>query len=132
MAKKFTKVMSLLLAMVMVFSMLGVTAMAYENQVGDYLGYDSNGNAGGYVKESAKSIEDGKVTLSKTIEQTGENAFDITLQVTTTEDLEVIKKARDAAIVIVMDVSGSMQFAMDGGGFCSNSGCTTFTNGLLY
>ena len=52
MAKKFTKVMSLLLAMVMVFSMLGVTAMAYDgpNQVGDYLAYDSKGTSGEFRK----------------------------------------------------------------------------------
>ena len=125
MAKKLKKAAALLLALCMALS-LSVTAFAAEeteavvsNQVGDYLAYDSDGNSGAYTNVTLKTTEDGKVTLSKTIQQTGKDAFDITLHVTTTEDLEVIKKARDAAIVIVMDVSGSMQFAMDGGGFCA-------------
>lgn len=128
MAKKLKKAVALLLALCMALS-LSVTAFAAEeteagfaNQIGDYLSYDAEGNSGNYTNVTLKTTEDGKVTLSKTIEQTGKDAFDITLQVTTTEDLEVIKKARDAAIVIVMDVSGSMQFDMSGGGYCTKCG----------
>ena len=122
------KALALLLALLMSLSVVTVAAAeettepGYANQVGDYLAYDANGNSGAYVEESQKTTKDGKVTLSKTIEQTGKDSFDITLQVTTTEDLEVIKKARDAAIVIVMDVSGSMQFDMSGGGYCTKCG----------
>ena len=129
MAKKLQKLTAAFLTVVMCMTSFCTTAFAEEpagagfaNQVGDYLEYDSNGDSGDYTDVTLKTIEDGKVTLSKTIEQTGKDAFDITLQVTTTEDLEVIKKARDAAIVIVMDVSGSMQFDMSGGGYCTKCG----------
>ena len=110
MAKKFTKVMSLLLAMVMVFSMLGVTAMAYDgpNQVGDYLAYDSKGTSGDYTQESLKVIENDMVTLSKTIAQTGENAFDITLEVTTQQNLKDMVLDPNAALCLVFDISNSM------------------------
>jgi len=130
------RVLSLVLVLCMVIGMAPAVfaeEAAFANQVGKYQEYDNSGNATGtMLGESFKSIEDGRVTLDKSIEQTGKDAFDITLTVSTKENLEVIKRARDAAIVIVMDVSGSMQFAMDGGGFCSAAGCSSYTNGKYY
>ena len=50
-----------------------------------------------------------KVTLSKTIVQAeDENAFDVTIKVATTEDIENLSKSQDVAIVFVFDVSRSM------------------------
>ena len=56
----------------------------------------------------AETNED-NVTVSKTVRETGtENKFEITLQVTTREKLEEIPTSSDAAVVLVMDTSGSM------------------------
>ena len=56
----------------------------------------------------AETNED-NVTVSKTVRETGtENEFEITLQVTTREKLEEIPTSSDAAVVLVMDTSGSM------------------------
>ena len=56
----------------------------------------------------AETNED-NVTVSKTVRETGtENEFEITLKVTTREKLEEIPTSSDAAVVLVMDTSGSM------------------------
>lgn len=56
----------------------------------------------------SNSTNDG-VEVSKTIEETDlENYFDITLKVKTSTKIEEIKKAQDIAVVIVMDISNTM------------------------
>ena len=53
--------------------------------------------------------EDGSVTVSKTIAGTDlENVFDITLQVQTSTSIDEIKEEPDMAVVIVMDISNTM------------------------
>ncbi|MGG7142542.1 Cna B-type domain-containing protein [Clostridium nigeriense] len=57
-----------------------------------------------------------KVSTSKTIEGTNvENEFDITLKVTTEEELKNISISPDAVTVLVLDRSGSMREILDGG-----------------
>ncbi|MDV4150138.1 Cna B-type domain-containing protein [Clostridium sp. AL.422] len=54
-------------------------------------------------------VDSDKVTTSKTIVETGvENEFEITLQVTTEEDIKNISLSPDAATVLVLDRSTSM------------------------
>ena len=48
------------------------------------------------------------VTVEKTVAETGENQFNITLTVTTQERLQEIPATTDSAVVLVMDTSGSM------------------------
>ena len=62
------------------------------------------------VEPGGKNIvETDKVTTSKTIVETGvENEFEITLQVTTEEDIQNITISPDAATVLVLDRSTSM------------------------
>ena len=56
------------------------------------------------------SVADGRVQVSKTITPTDtENVFDITVQAVTTEDLKKVEISPDAAVVLVMDVSNSME-----------------------
>lgn len=55
------------------------------------------------------SLEEDGVEISKTITPTGsENVFDIDLQVKTTQDISEIYDTPDAAVVIVMDISNTM------------------------
>ncbi len=55
------------------------------------------------------TAHNGLVSASKTISPTDtENVFDITLNVTTTEDIKKLEVSPDAAVVLVMDVSNSM------------------------
>lgn len=58
---------------------------------------------------SSGSLEEDGVEISKTITPTGnENVFDIDLQVKTTRDISEIYGTPDAAVVIVMDISNTM------------------------
>ena len=57
----------------------------------------------------SKSSSDGAVSVSKTIAGTDlENVFDITLQVQTTQKIEEVYEEPDMAVVIVMDISNTM------------------------
>ena len=57
----------------------------------------------------SNSSADGAVTVSKTISGTDlENVFDITLQVQTSMDVQEIGREPDMAVVIVMDISNTM------------------------
>ena len=114
MAKNFKKGLSAILAALMCAGAMSTAALAAYDQTGEYVEYGKTGIATGEtLPESIKTIEDGKVTMSKSIEQTGDNAFDITLQVTTTEDLESSVFSPDAAMCLVFDVSNSMWFCKE-------------------
>ena len=68
---------------------------------GTKLYFDKNG--------TATTVDKAVVTLDKTIAATGtENEFDVTVEVTTTQSLEEVSQSADAAVVLVLDVSGSM------------------------
>ena len=57
----------------------------------------------------SNTSDDGTVSVSKTISGTDlENVFDITLQVQTNMDVEEVTKEPDMAVVIVMDISNTM------------------------
>ena len=57
----------------------------------------------------SNTSDDGSVSVSKTISGTDlENVFDITLQVQTNMDVEEVTKEPDMAVVIVMDISNTM------------------------
>ena len=56
-----------------------------------------------------KTSEDGTVTVSKTISGTDlENVFDITLRVQTNQNISEVANEPDMAVVIVMDISNTM------------------------
>lgn len=61
-----------------------------------------------------KTSDDGAVTVSKTATQVGENEFDITLKIQAKDGVETTTQAADAAVVLVMDVSGSMSQKISG------------------
>lgn len=92
-----------------------------ENSDGNTLYYDyENGSFASegstdFVKEN-NGGDTHHVEVSKTITRTGtENQFDINLQVQTTEAIETSTKQPDAAVVLVIDVSPSMEY-------CANCG----------
>lgn len=101
MAKKSKRVLSVLLTLVMILGLLPTSVFAYEqDQV------VSNG-----LEETSP---EGQVKYSKMIEQTGENAFNITLTVKTKEEIKEQTVSQDAAVVLVLDVSNSMKNEVNG------------------
>ena len=106
------KALALILTLIMVLGLMPAAMAATEptttpSQIGSY--YDKDGKLTGSSGPSQLSYEQDKVFVSKTIAQTGkENEFEITLEVKTTETIENVSSAPDAAVVLVLDVSGSM------------------------
>lgn len=97
MAKKNKRVLSILLTLVMILGLLPTSVLAVDEQVPAEVVY-----------EGGETIStDGLVTASKTIKHTGENNFEITLEVTT-KDQVTTTPAEDAHVVLVIDRSNSM------------------------
>ena len=110
------KALALILTLIMVLGLMPAAmaeeAPASQLQIGNYAHADDTDGTLGEPTEgisSEKTLEDGKVIISKTIAATEtENEFEITLEVKTTETIENVSSAPDAAVVLVLDVSGSM------------------------
>lgn len=116
MAKTKKRVLSLVLALVMALSLLPTVAFATD---ADIQAQEQIVNAGGkvYYDKDGKQHTSGTlgengivVEMSKTVEATGtENLFDVTLQVKTNQKLtEIPSSTPDAAVMLVLDVSNSM------------------------
>ena len=110
-AKKGKKVLAIILTLCMVLGLLPMSALASsKDQIGSYYELDQNGNmVGEGTATSVTTTDDGAVTLEKNIKPlAGENEFEITLKVTTTPQTKVVTTSPDAAVVITIDVSNSM------------------------
>lgn len=110
MAKKSKRVLSVLLTLIMILGLLPTSVFAYgQDQVLEdgYFTVSKDGVAT-EVQGEIGPVTDQGYTVSKTIHQTGENAFDITLEVETTQTV----KTSDAAVMLVIDVSNSMKSEM--------------------
>lgn len=110
MAKTSKRVWSVLLTLVMILGLLPTSAFAtYKEQVmkNGYFTVDASG-ASTKMPGEISSVTYQGYTVSKTINQTGENAFDITLEVKTSETVTT----SDAAVVLVLDTSASMDIHM--------------------
>lgn len=129
--------LALLMVLIIVLSMVPAAALAAaapddqnaKNQVvepGDVLYYDASGGIAG----EGNFV----VSASKTIEQLeNENEFEITLQVQTTVNVSELEVSPDAAVVLVIDISGSMSYCADcGAGKSSRGGGTDSPVGLTH
>ncbi len=97
------RVLALMLAVALVMSISSIGVIAVENA----------DNTVQIVEKGGANPQNGLnkdgVSVSKTIAATDkENYFDITLEVVTTNKVEEIYKAQDIAVVIVMDISNTM------------------------
>lgn len=92
-----------------------------------YYNLDYSGDKKNISDTSASYVVDqekGYVKTSKTITPTeNENEFEIKLEVTTTENFHELNLSDDAAVVLVLDCSGSMQWDLENGGYCNRDGC---------
>jgi len=114
------KVFAFLMAAVMLLSMGTAAAASNQDQIGKYYEVDDvKGTLPGTPSLTANTQQvygDGLVKINKTIAPTGtENLFDITLEVQTTQQIEHRELSPDAAVVLVLDTSGSMDNSMGEG-----------------
>ena len=100
--KKRHKILAILLTIMMV-------AIPTINTFASHLdGYKQVANLGGCNSNSSDGV-----TVCKTISESNlENYFDITLSVETTSKIEEITKAQDLAVVLVMDISNTMNYEL--------------------
>lgn len=134
--------LSLLMAMIMVISLIQISAFATgtnavteqaEKQIEGgttpvYYTYNTETGAFGTDTTTDALVQSpgGKVEISKTIAATGEeNLFDITLNVKTKQEITQSTASPDAAVVLVLDVSGSM-------GYCANCGSNDWNYSTHY
>ena len=81
-----------------------------ESQSNEKWFYDTTGNR---VTATQLGENNALVQVSKWAQSTGnENEFEVTLNVTTEEDLTTLSKSNHAAVLLVLDYSGSMEYAM--------------------
>lgn len=106
------KIAGLILALMMLVSMLpaALAEDMAEKQVLDWGGdvyYDADGHK---VDSTVFPGGDAVVKMSKTVAPTGvENEFEVTLQVSTTQDIRTLRSdTPDAAVMLILDVSNSM------------------------
>ena len=119
MKKMLQKIFSILLAACFVLSVVPAPAAAAGNETTN--GQYSNG---AWSEGGTGSITyDNGITLSKTAKAVGDNKFEITLQVQTSQTTSTVTNG--GAVVLVMDVSGSMAYCADCGasGNRHDSGC---------
>ena len=96
-AKNFKKALAGFLSFVMLFTLVGgnwITLAAANDQIA-------------HQGETVVS-EDGKVSLQKTIRQTGKDAFEITLTVDTEDKVTSYVQDASVDVVLVIDISNSM------------------------
>lgn len=105
--------LSLMLGMLPSAAFAGSTDAVQEQATKQLDGYyelnDAGNITGNELETSVKTYEDGNVVVEKEISATGtENLFDITLRVKTTETQEEMETVTGADVVLVFDVSTSM------------------------
>ena len=114
MKKKCSALLAVILAIAMLVTTMPSLVFAADTgaaeQVGSHRMVDPATGApvaGGST--TANTSADGLVTVDKTIEQIAENMFRITLNVTTKTKFDTKPVSEDAAVVLAIDTSGSME-----------------------
>lgn len=115
------KVLSIALCLLTLLAVIPFAAPAAQaaqaSQKGNY--YAADTTSGAFNSDAAPTLAEGNTQLSyadgfvkvnKTLSETGtENLFDVNLEVVTKEQIEQIDTSPDAAAVLLIDVSGSME-----------------------
>ncbi len=119
MKRIFRQISSTLLCSLMILSLLATKAAALEadtpkSQIGDHFEADDDmgelSEMPRLAGDTSKSYADNRVRTNKTISPgDDENEFLITLDVRTKTEIQNIELSQDAAVVLVIDLSGSMK-----------------------
>lgn len=118
---KTKRLMAMVLTVCLVMGFIPVAAGAsFENQVGPYqhIGADNQAVPASPNQAATPQIklENGStIDMSKSIEQTGTDLFTITLKVETTEEQKTVSTGKSADVVLVFDVSTSMDYVPGSG-----------------
>lgn len=119
------RILSILLVALMVMSVLPLSAFATSDsdaELGDvvYGHYDNGTWVQDPSSDGTTQDRETGISLRKTAVKTGDNTYDITLEVSTQQTTTVLPGS--AATVLVIDTSGSMNHCADCGGDESHKG----------
>ncbi len=110
MKKRF---LAMLLAVLMIVNIVPTGVIAEETDAPDEITYGSYNEEGTWVPTGESSVTENGITLSKNAVRKSENTYEVTLQVETSTTTSTV--AAKAATVLVIDVSGSMDFCAECG-----------------
>lgn len=126
--KTWKRALALVLALVMALSLVALPSFAEGEE-------DSAGNDGmPYIEENGHGgtvTKDGLV-MSKTIKKTGDSQFLLTLEAYATGSTTTTTSTAPVDIVLVLDVSGSMDKEITGGSYRYNEVYDLSTSGTYY
>ena len=108
MKKRF---LAMLMAVVMLIGIIPTGVIADETDAPVEITYGSYNEEGEWVLTGDSSVTENGITLSKTAVRKSENTYEVTLRVETSTTTSTV--AASAATVLVIDVSGSMDYCAD-------------------
>lgn len=126
--KTWKRALALVLALVMALSLVALPSFAAGEE-------DSAGNDGmPYIEENGHGgkVEKDGLVMSKTIKKTGDSQFLLTLEAYATGSTTTTTSTKPVDIVLVLDVSGSMDKEITGGSYRYNEVYDLSTSGTYY
>lgn len=122
--------MALLLTALMCVSLVQISAFAAENftdQIGSNYAYNSTEQTWSAAENNADTVTKDGYTLTKSLEQTGENKFNVTLKVKTQKKVTTTTTQTPAHVVVIIDQSNSMSGSM----VATKQAAVDFVNAML-
>lgn len=126
--KTWKRALALVLALVMALSLVALPSFAEGEETG-------GGNDGmPYIEENGHGgkVEKDGLVMSKTIKKTGDSQFLLTLEAFATGSTTTTTSTKPVDIVLVLDVSGSMDEEITGGSYRYNEVYDLSTSGTYY
>lgn len=104
--KTWKRALALVLALVMALSLVALPSFAEGEETGGDTGMP-------YIKDQGGKVEKDGLVMSKTIKKTGDGQFLLTLEAYATGSTTTTTSTKPVDIVLVLDVSGSMDDYME-------------------
>ena len=124
--KTWKRALALVLALVMALSLVALPSFAAG-------GDESAGDTGmPYINGQGGTVEQNGLVMSKTIKKTGDGQFLLTLEAYATGSTTTTTSTKPMDIVLVLDVSGSMDEEITGGSYRYNEVYDLSTSGTYY
>lgn len=124
--KTWKRALALVLALVMALSLVALPSFAEGEETG-------GGDTGmPYIKDQGDTVTKDGLVMSKTIKKTGDSQFLLTLEAYATGTTTTTTTTDPVDIVLVLDVSGSMDEEITGGSYRYNEVYDLSTSGTYY
>lgn len=123
--KTWKRALALVLALVMALSLVALPSFAEGEETGGDTGMP-------YIKDQGGTVEQNGLVMSKTIKKDENGQFLLTLEAYATDSTTTTTSTKPMDIVLVLDVSGSMDEEITGGSYRYNEVYDLSTSGTYY